>query len=407
MNLYSIQTVARLICLLSLPVLVASAQDIRIVGEGTDGKITISLATLTAGSGTAERQFMETLRSDLNRSGWFTVATGPTAVIQVHGSCRTSGGTLEAHAEVLNAATRKSYFSRVYREDVSRSHVAAHALADAIVEAVKGVPGIASTRIAMVGAREGKKDLYFIGADGKDLVQFTRDGVPCLAPAWSPDALSIFYTSFVRGFPDVYRIDLASGRRSRAAAYPGVNAGAKVSPDGRFLALVLSKDGNPEIYVQELAGGRLTRITRTPHAAEASPVWSPDGRQLAYVSDSAGAPHIYVVSSSGGSAVRITFRGNENVSPSWARDGRLVYSSRRDGRYQLVVYDPRTRAETQVTSAPVHHEGPSWAPNSRHIVYSRTEGYSSSVYILDTMGDAQVRLTELKGDWYFPAWSPR
>jgi TolB protein len=385
----------------------ALAQDIRIVGDGSDGKITISLAGLSAGAGAAERQFVETLRSDLNRSGWFTVTPGAAAAIQVLGTCRAAGASLEAQAEVLNAATRKSYFSRVYRGETSRPHVQAHVLADAIVEAVKGVKGIAATRIVMVGSREGKKDLYVIGVGGNDLVQLTRDGAPCLAPAWSPDARTVFYTSFVRGFPDVYRIDLEGGRRTRAAGYPGVNAGAKVSPDGRFLALVLSKDGNPEIYTLELGSGQLSRITRTPNAAEASPCWSPDGRQLAFVSDSTGSPQLYVASRSGGAPVRISFRGNENVSPSWGPDGRLVYSSRREGRYQLCIYDPKTRSESQVTAAVANHDSPSWAPDSRHIVYSRTEGYASSVYILDTMGDSQVRLTDLKGDWYFPAWSPR
>jgi TolB protein len=382
------------------------AQDIRIVGTATDAKIPLSIRELTGGGTAAEKQFLDVLRADLVRSGWFTVSDAAPVVV-LRGTSRAAGSSLEVRCEVLNRATGKSYFSRVYREEAARAPVAAHALADAIVEAVKGVRGIASTRIAMIGSREGRKDLYVSGSDGQDLVQLTRDGVPCLSPAWTPDARGLFYTSFVRGFPDVYRIDLDSGRRTRAVAFPGMNTGAQVSPDGRFLALVLSKDGNPEIYTQELASGKLTRITRTEHAAEASPAWSPDGRQLAFVSDSTGAPQIYIIGREGGKPQRLTFQGNENVSPSWGPDGRLAYSSRRLGRYQICVYDPRTKQDRQITSAAADHENPSWAPNARHIVYSRTEGYAASIYILDTMGDPQIKLTALKGDWYFPVWSPR
>lgn len=382
------------------------AQDIRIVGTAADAKIPVSLRELTGGGTAAENQFLAVLGSDLSRSGWFSVSAAA-PVIVLRGNSRIAGSTLEVRCEVVNRATGKSYFSRTYRDTVARAPVAAHALADAIVEAVKGVKGIASTRIAMIGSREGRKDLYVVGSDGQNLVQMTRDGVPCLSPAWTPDARGLYYTSFVRGFPDIYRINLDSGRRTRAVAFPGMNTGAQVSPDGRFLALVLSKDGNPEIYTQELAGGKLTRITRTAHAAEASPVWSPDGRQLAFVSDSTGAPHIYVADRRGGKPTRITFRGNENVSPSWGPDGRLVYSSRRLGRYQLCIYDPKTRQEQQITTDAADHENASWAPDARHIVYSRTEGYTASAYILDTMGDPQIELTPLKGDWYFPVWSPR
>lgn len=384
------------------------AQDIRIVGEGADRKLPISLTHLKATSEQGpEREFLAALSTALNRSGWFSVTAEASAPLQIHGSIQVENGDIVAQAEVVNQATGKSYFSRIYRDDEQQPHIPAHALTDAVVEAVKGVPGIATTRIVMVGSREGNKDLYLIGTGGHDFTQLTRDGAPSLSPSWSPDAEQIYYTSFVRGFPDAYSIELASGRRTRVANYPGINAGATVSPNGRYLAIILSKEGNPELYVRDKRSGKLTRITRTPHASEASPTWSPDSQQIAYVSDSTGSPQVYVVSRTGGRPVRISFRGRENVSPSWGPDGRIAYSSRRDGRYQICIYNPTTREEQQLTRDPVDHENPSWAPNARHIVYSRTEGYSSAVYILDTLGDPQVRLTAFSGDWYFPAWSPR
>ncbi|NIY17521.1 MAG: biopolymer transporter Tol, partial [Nitrospinaceae bacterium] len=120
----------------------------------------------------------------------------------------------------------------------------------------------------------------------------------------------VYYTSLVGGFPDVYRIDLQSRKRTRVARHPGLNTGGVVSPDGRKLALILSRDGNPELYVQQLPAGRLTRLTRTTHAAEASPSWSPDGSQIVYVADTSGSPQLYILSARGGQARRVTFRGS-------------------------------------------------------------------------------------------------
>jgi TolB protein len=238
-------------------------------------------------------------------------------------------------------------------------------------------------------------------------MRVTHQGAVCLSPNWWPDGSALVYTSFHDDYPDVYRIDLLNKRRTKLAGFPGLNTGADVSPDGRSMALILSKDGNPELYVMDLNSRRVTRLTRSPHAAEASPSWSPDGRQIVFVSDSSGSPQVYVVGRSGQAPVRISLRGRENVAPDWGPDGRIAYSSRQQGRYQIVVYDPASRKSVQLTNEYVDHEDPSWAPDGRHIVYVRTVRYHSDLYLLDTMGDASVRLTTLKGDWYSPACSAR
>jgi TolB protein len=239
------------------------------------------------------------------------------------------------------------------------------------------------------------------------MLQLTRQGAICLAPSWGPDAKSLVYTSFHGGFPDVYRIDLRNNRRTRIAGYPGLNAGAKISPDGGCMVLTLSKDGNPELYIMHLRSRRLTRLTRTRRAAEASPAWSPDGKRIVFVSDKSGSPQLYVVARSGGEQRRVTFRGSENVAPDWGPDGRIAYSSRRGGRYHICVLDPSGRAQPeQFTHDSADHEDPAWAPDGRHIVYVRTVRYSSELYVLDTLGDDEIRLTAVQGDWYSPAWSP-
>ena len=214
------------------------------------------------------------------------------------------------------------------------------------------------------------------------------------------------YTSFIAGYPDVYLIDMAHNKRRRVSSFSGLNTGADFSPDGRSIALTLSKDGNPELYVLELGSRRLTRLTMSKYAAEASPSWSPDGREIVFVSDRSGSPQLYVMSRRGGASRRISLQGRENVAPDWGPDGRIAFSSQRGGHYQLCVVDPDLSGETRLTSEAVDHEEPSWAPDGRHLVYARTDAYRSSLYVLDTRGDAQVRLTKLPGDWYSPAWSP-
>ena len=92
----------------------------------------------------------------------------------------------------------------------------------------------------------------------------------------------------------MYNLD--SGERKRVSGFPGLNTGGAISPDGREMALILSKDGNPDLYVMNLRNRELTRDHPTPRAAEASPCWSPDGSPDLLVSDGMGSPQIYIIS---------------------------------------------------------------------------------------------------------------
>lgn len=382
----------------------AGAQDIRISKSGS-GKADIDLSGLTPASPQGAN-LKTVVRDDLRRSGWFNVLEG-NAGITVRGTCAADGGQVSIDAELVNVGTSRRYFSRRYEEPSGSWRRAAHHLADDIVKAVKGTPGMASSRIAFVGSAGGRKDLYLCDADGQGLVQVTRDGKPCLSPAWTTDMASLYYMSFYKGYGDVYRIDLGSQKRTRAVSYPGMNASPTPSPDGQSLAVILSKDGNADVYVKQLASGTLVRITNTRQAAEASPAWTPDGSQLAFVSDRSGSPQIYLVARAGGAAKRLTFRGGENVAPSWSADGRLAFTSKRDGRYQICVMTPGSGDDTQLTGGGADYEDPTWAPDQRHLICAKTQSYHANLYVLDTLGDPEVRLSTLQGDSYSPAWSPR
>ena len=64
------------------------------------------------------------------------------------------------------------------------------------------------------------------------------------------------------------------------------------SPDGRLIAFVSTRDGNPEIYVMDANGGRQRRLTDHP-GGDWRPAWLPDSRALLFVSDRTGSNDIY------------------------------------------------------------------------------------------------------------------
>ncbi len=367
----------------------------------------IDLSGLMGANDDASRLFQLTLRRDLERFGWFSLATPDAAALRVLGEQTVVDGSLRVRVELVRPATRESLLRRSYAEETAQARRLAHRIHDDIVAAATGQRGIAATSLLLIGSRTGHKEMYWVDADGANLRQVTRDRSISVAPAWAPDGRRFVYTSFVGGFPDVYLVDLVGGRRDRIVAYPGLNSSAAFSPDGQELALILSKDGNPDLYVRHLRSGRLTRLTQTRNANEAAPAWSPDGRRIVYLSDSSGTPNLYLLDRDGETPRRLTRRGRDNASPDWGPDGRIIFSSRRDSHYQLYIIDPDSGVETQLTDASVHHEDPSWAPDGRHVAYTRRGGGRSEIYMLDILTGSSVPLLTAEGDWYAPVWSPR
>ena len=391
--------------LLALLLTPESRAQVRVV-KSADRKITIDVSGLRAGGDSASQTFFRTLEKDLRNSGWFDPRRG-SGELRLTGTIRNDGRKLKAVGRVIRAGDQAQLFSKGYSIETARARNLAHSMADDIIEAITGHKGIASTQIAVVGTRSGAKELYLCDADGGGLRQVTQDRRIVVGPNWGPGGESLVFTSFLRGFPDVYRINLRRGRRERISGYGGLNTGAALSPDGKELALILSKDGNPELYIKNLRNGNLRRLTATRRATEASPSWSPDSRNLVYVSDQSGSPQLYIISRDGGRPRRLSSRGRENVAPDWGPNGLIACASRSGGRYVIAVIHPTTGQTTYLAADGADYEDPSWAPDGRHIVAARSVNYRSSLYLLDTVSDPPVALLQGGGDWLSPAWSPR
>jgi len=322
------------------------------------------------------------------------------------GEARAEGSQVRATVRV--ADVQRQRYGKQYNAETAKTRDLAQQVSDEILMALKNKKGFATSRIVLVGVPTGSraKELFLVDPDGGDLRQLTHDGSVVLAPKWTPDGRAIHYTSFHRKFPDVYRIDLAGGKREVLANYAGMNSGGSLSPDGNTLALILSREGRPELYTRGLRGGQPVRLTRTDMSPKSSPTWSPDGQRIAFVSGHGGVPHVYEVRRGGGALRRLTSGGSENLSPNWGANGWIAFTRKQGRFYQVAILHPETGEMRVVSPADADYEDPSWAPDGRHLVASRTAARQSSLVLLDTGGNAPVTLLRDRGQWYMPNWSP-
>jgi TolB protein len=202
----------------------------------------------------------------------------------------------------------------------------------------------------------------------------------------------------------VYVHSLANGQRHIAANFKGSNSAPGWSPDGRRLAIVLSKDGNSQIYSVNADGSGLQRVAQSP-GIDTEPRYAPDGN-IYFTSDRGGSPQIYRVIATGGDAQRITFEGSYNVSPRPSPDGKsLAFITRREGRFQLAVMDLASR-QVQVLTDSNKDESPSFAPNSRMILIATEMGGRGVLSAVSSDGRIKQRLSVAAGDVREPAWGP-
>jgi TolB protein len=119
--------------------------------------------------------------------------------------------------------------------------------------------------------------------------------------------------------------------------FKGLNGAPAFSPDGTKLAMVLSKDGNPEIYVLDLASQprKLRRLTRH-YGIDTEPSWSADGESIIFTSNRGGQPQIYSMSLKDLEVERLTFEGDYNARAVLANQGEgLIMGHRKLGVFHI------------------------------------------------------------------------
>lgn len=341
--------------------------------------------------------FTKCLARNLELSGLFTVK--PSGSIKVRGS----SGSLTAQG--LGKQVSRS---DVFADDVS-ARMAARRLSDAMCETFGGQKGFACDKIVFLnrGSRIGASnvlpsELCLTYPDGYDIRQLTRDSKMTIFPRWK-DSETIYYISDRGGAPQIWEMNVLSGRRSRKFSFKGSPTGLAVSPDGSRMAAILSFQGNPELYVINLASGTWQRLTETPRASEGQPTWSPDGLKIAYVSNETRHPQIYVIDINTKAKRRLTSRGRENIDPDWGPDGRIAYITKRGGAQVAVMSADSGDSSSVLLTQEATWEHPSWSRDRRHLVANRDR----ALFVIDTEkdGDKPRQVFFANGNWISPSWN--
>lgn len=322
------------------------------------------------------------------------------------GSLKRRGDLLSVELRLIDLSTNTMRIGRRYTGRVKDHRKMAHRFCDLIVQSLTGEHGVSLSRIAFVGQKGKKKEIYSVDFDGLGIRQETFDKSITVSPRYSPDGKYLAYTSYRSGRPYLYIKDLTSGKIYRLTGFPGLNITPAWHPNSKVIAVTLSKNGNPDLYLIDLKGRVKARLTRGP-GINVSPSWSPDGNHLAFVSDRSGSPQIYIMDVKSRRIRRLTFEGTYNTDPQWSPKGDcIIYTGRTEGRFQIFAIAPSGGSGVQLTFFG-NNENPSWSPDGRQIVFSSTRSSrSKALFVMFANGRNQRLLLHYGTGAAMPFWGP-
>ena len=264
--------------------------------------------------------------------------------------------------------------------------------------------------------------LFDSGADNLTPVA-TVDGLSVDIPTPVPTAQqlsgvleeggSLAFVARERGQDDIWVATVGSQAPLRLTNDPADDRDPAWSPDGTQLAYASRREGNWDIYIQDMNAVGSTEPRRMTFGLgfQAGPEWSPDGAFIAYESYQGNNLDIYVMSADGSEAGLPLPLSSEfpEYSPAWspdpARGRQIAYVSTQDGNQEIYIYNLSTSEVTNVTNTPtIHEDYPAWSPDERYLAYSAVEGGIETVFIKDLENPSQPPQRFRQGR--MPYWSP-
>ncbi|MHB8134038.1 MAG: hypothetical protein ACYDH1_07405 [Anaerolineaceae bacterium] len=182
---------------------------------------------------------------------------------------------------------------------------------------------------------------------------------------------------------------------------------------------ILKSSGNPVQASQitstpTISPSPTNSSTSIPKPIEQKIVGNPDRSYLGenlyfFSSNPTGKYQIYVFAPGILPITKLFDDDFEKIQPSVnPENNKIAYSARKNGYWDLYIYDLSNNSEIRITDTPEYEGNPTWSPDGLFIAYESYKNGNLDIFIksLEEMDLAPIQLTNSIEADYSPAWSP-
>jgi Tol biopolymer transport system component len=243
-----------------------------------------------------------------------------------------------------------------------------------------------------------------------------------VAPTLSPDGKYVAFLSagsYLRGevFPDLYLAETETGKRIARLTKSTLNADyeelrtgysqSAFSPDGRFLAFTTQRRGRDILVLLDVQRRETVRsFDRLPFEQMIGPTFSPDGRRIAFVGATGAQSDVYVMDVDGGNLRRLTNDVYGDAQPAWSPDGRYIavasergpqsdLAQLRFGKWRISLVELESGRIEVIPGQDGRNLNPQWSPDSRAIAYISDRTGIANIFLYDLAQREHFQLTDV------------
>lgn len=261
-------------------------------------------------------------------------------------------------------------------------------------------------------------NLYIIDSDGQNQKFLSKGKQFCGSPAWSPDDSRIAFVkndNNVSGTNDIYSIKI-DGSDEIKLTNQNDNFCPQYFPDNKSIIFSSSNNTWAGIYIMNINGSNKQLLT-PQNKSFGDPKISPNGNMILITSNDWNGSQIFVMNSDGSNLKQITFTVSSKIFPGHPRDGncnpvwspnsnKLAYVSYENGSPDIFIINSKGTGNKRLTDTPLRDENPVWTKDGNYLLFSsnRNLNVGSQIYIMRTEGQLQAPLTNYIGDNIYPTF---